>query len=135
MEIDTIRTQPLGGPLEPSALKDLVVSSLDSDKALDIEAINLMDQDSALADYMVIASGTSSRQVLALADKLKHRLESIGCKGISIEGMNDGNWVILDAGDIIVHLFRPEVRDFYQIEKMWAMPLSAADSAGSTLRA
>jgi len=104
-----------------NALKDLVIKSLDDDKALDIETINLTDH-SPLADYMIIASGNSSRQVVAMAEKLKARLEARGCKNIRLEGTSQGNWVILDAGDVIVHLFRPEVRDFYNIEKMWRMP-------------
>lgn len=68
---------------------------------------------------MIIASGTSSRHVSALADKLKTRLELKGVKGITIEGKDQSDWVAIDAGDIIVHLFRPEVRQFYNIEKMW----------------
>lgn len=121
MEALTILTSTVSGRLDPSALKDFVVSALDNDKALDIEIIELKDQ-SALADYMIVASGTSSRQVIALADKLKDRLNVYGYKDIKLEGLNEGNWVILDAGDIVVHLFRPEVRDFYQIEKMWRVP-------------
>lgn len=119
----------MSGRLDPSALKDLIVSALDNDKALDIEIIELKDQ-SALADYMVVASGTSSRQVVALADKLKDRLNAYGYKDLKIEGVNEGNWVILDAGDIVVHLFRPEVRDFYQIEKMWRIPVANMSSEG-----
>ena len=126
MEALTIHTQPNSGRLDPTTMRDLIVSSLDNDKALDIETIDL-DNQSALADYMIVASGTSSRQVIALADKVKRKLEALGCKGMKIEGLNDGNWVVLDAGDIIVHLFRPEVRDFYQIEKMWAMPTVASE--------
>lgn len=74
---------------------------------------------SALADYMIIASGTSSRHVQSLASKLKERLLSRGIKNIRIEGVTQADWIILDAGDIIVHIFRPEVRDFYNLEKMW----------------
>ena len=74
---------------------------------------------------MIVASGTSSRQVGALADKLQKRLKALGVSDIRIEGKDLCNWVILDAGDVIVHLFRPEVREFYNIEKMWqnAVPL------------
>ena len=77
---------------------------------------------------MVVASGTSSRQVVALAQKLQARLEARGFKSLHLEGVEQGNWVILDAGDVIVHIFRPEVRDFYNIEKMWKMPLGDHDS-------
>jgi ribosome-associated protein len=68
---------------------------------------------------MIVASGTSTRQVVAISEKLKERLETRGVKNIRVEGINQGDWVVLDAGDIIVHIFRPEVREFYNIEKMW----------------
>lgn len=72
-----------------------------------------------MADYIIVASGRSSRQVSALADKLRDRLKASGHQNVQIEGKDQCNWVILDAGDIIVHLFKPEVREFYNIEKMW----------------
>ncbi|MCD8497155.1 MAG: ribosome silencing factor [Alphaproteobacteria bacterium] len=78
-----------------------------------------MDEQSGLADYMIVASGTSSRHVAALAEKLKDRLEGRGVKGIKIEGLSQADWVAIDAGDVLVHIFRPEVREFYNIEKMW----------------
>lgn len=105
----------------PQELKSFVEKSLDEDKAMDIVTIDL-DPHAALADYMIIASGTSSRHVLATAEKLKDRLNVRGIKDIKIEGTENADWVILDMGDIIVHLFRPEVRSFYNIEKMWAAP-------------
>ncbi len=105
---------------DSEALRDLIIDSLDNDKAEDIELIDLKGQ-SALADYMVIASGRSSRQVVATAEKLKEKLHLNGLKTVRTEGMAQGNWVVVDAGDIIVHLFRPEVREFYNIEKMWKM--------------
>lgn len=94
---------------------------LDADKASDIVSIPLDDQ-TALADHIVVASGTSSRHILSLAEKLKDKLNMLGIKNIRIEGVSQANWVILDAGDIIIHLFRPEVREFYNIEKMWQVP-------------
>tara|TARA_B100000073_G_scaffold347677_1_gene362825 strand:+ start:4685 stop:5068 length:384 start_codon:yes stop_codon:yes gene_type:complete len=106
--------------LTPEETKQLVVQTLDSDKAEDIEVINLSSQ-SSIADYMIVASGRSTRQVVALAEKLKIRLGLEGIKDITIEGAGQGDWVILDAGDIIVHLFRPEVREYYGIEKMWSL--------------
>jgi ribosome-associated protein len=87
--------------------------------------INL-DEQSGIADYMVIASGTSTRHVSALATKLKERLEARGHKHVRIEGISQSDWVIVDAGDVVVHLFRPEVRAFYNIEKMWGAPLYLA---------
>lgn len=102
-------------------MKDLIVQSLDSDKALDIEVIDLSGQ-SALADFIVVASGTSTRQVVSMAEKLEERLHVRGHAGIRTEGKAQGNWVVVDAGDIIIHIFRPEVREFYNIEKMWSVP-------------
>lgn len=116
-----------GGLMKPADLKSLIVKSLDGDKAVDIEIIDLKGQ-SSLADYMVVASGTSSRHIVALAAKLRDRLEARGVKKIRSEGISQGNWVVVDAGDVIVHLFRPEVREFYNIEKMWKMPVAGAPS-------
>ncbi len=104
--------------LSPSEMKDIIVTSLDSDKAENITCIPL-SEGTGLADYMIIASGTSSRHVSALARKVKERLHQEDIKNIIIEGLGQCDWVVLDAGDVIVHLFRPEVRDFYNIEKMW----------------
>lgn len=91
---------------------------MDADKAMDIVSIHLDDQ-SGLADYMIVASGTSSRHIQALATKLKDKLGLEGIKGVTIEGLSQSDWVAIDAGDVIVHLFKPEVREFYNIEKMW----------------
>ncbi|MGH1378309.1 MAG: ribosome silencing factor [Alphaproteobacteria bacterium] len=99
-------------------MKSIVQESLDFDKAEDIVCVDLSGG-SALADYMFIATGTSSRHVNSLARKLKEKLQSHNVKGISIEGLSQSDWVVMDAGDVIVHLFRPEVREFYNIEKMW----------------
>lgn len=85
---------------------------------MDITTIELDDQ-SGIADYMVIASGTSSRHVNALATKLKDRLAARGVKNLSVEGLTQSDWVAIDAGDVVIHLFRPEVRSFYNMEKMW----------------
>jgi len=97
------------------------MTSLDSDKAQDIEVIDMTGQ-SVVADYMIVASGTSSTQIVRMAEKLKERLEARGCQDVKTEGLAFGNWVVLDAGDVVVHLFRPEVREFYNIEKMWRIP-------------
>lgn len=94
---------------------------MDDDKALDIEVIEL-DEQAGLADFIIVASGTSSTQTTRIAEKLKDRLNGRGLKDIRIEGAAQGDWVVMDAGDVIVHLFRPEVREFYNIEKMWSMP-------------
>lgn len=102
----------------PEKMKALVEQSLDADKALDVVTIDL-DEQNGIADYMIVASGTSTRHVAALAQKLRDRLQGRGVKDIRIEGLSQSDWVVLDAGDIVVHIFRPEVRSFYNIEKMW----------------
>ncbi len=118
----------MNGTFNVDDFKDLIVASLNDDKGVDIQVINLSGQ-SALADYIVVVSGTSSRHITAMAEKLRDRLHVRGTQNIRTEGMGQGNWVVLDAGDVIVHLFRPEVREFYNIEKMWSVP---APGAGST---
>ena len=99
---------------------DLVERSLDDDKALDIVVIDLAGK-SSIADHLVIASGTSQRQVAAMADHLREKLKKTGIKNVTLEGQSQGDWVLLDAGDIVVHLFRPEVRSFYNLEKIWGV--------------
>lgn len=111
-------------------LKAIIEESLDADKASDIETIDLRGQ-TALADYMVVATGTSTRQVGALADKLEQRLKAVGITHVRTEGKELCNWVIVDAGDIIVHLFRPEVREYYSIEKMWRAPQIVAEGTAA----
>lgn len=104
----------------------MIEQSLDADKAIELVTITL-DEQNSIADYVIVASGTSTRHVAAMAQKLKERLESRGIKNIRIEGLAQSDWVVLDAGDVIVHLFRPEVRSFYNIEKMWGTPRPAID--------
>jgi ribosome-associated protein len=95
-----------------------VLASLDDDKAEDVVQIDLRGR-SDVADYMVICSGRSSRQVSAISDKLADRLKQEFRISARMEGKETGDWVLIDASDVIVHVFRPEVRDFYQLEKMW----------------
>lgn len=95
-----------------------ILQSLDDDKAEEIVQIDLRGK-SAIGDYMVICSGRSSRQVSAIAEKLVDRLKQDYGVRSRIEGKETGDWVLIDTGDVIVHVFRPEVRDFYQLEKMW----------------
>ena len=117
-EYNAIHRYSQDGVPNPEELKNLIEQSLDADKAENIVTIDLNDQ-SGLADYMVIASGNSARHVSALAEKLRDRLNIRGIKDIKIEGLSQSDWVAIDAGDVIVHVFRPEVREFYNIEKMW----------------
>ena len=105
-------------PIDPDALKDVIAAILDDHKAEDVVIISLKGK-SSIADYMMIASGRSTRQVIALAENLVQALKDKGLVGIRPEGIGQGDWVLIDAGDIIIHLFRPEVREFYNLEKMW----------------
>jgi ribosome-associated protein len=101
------------------ALHDLVLRSLDDDKAVDVVTIPLMGK-SNIADHMVIASGTSTRQVASMAQKLSERIKRDLGRSVRVEGLPVADWVLIDADDVIVHLFRPEVRSFYNLERMWA---------------
>lgn len=102
---------------------DLVVGTLDDHKAEDVIVVDLRGK-SSIADHMVIATGTSTRQVGALADHLSQKLKASGL-GVALEGLPQCDWVLIDGGDIIVHLFRPEVRSFYNLEKMWGVTRAA----------
>lgn len=106
-------------------MKEIVVKILDDNKAEKIVDIDLAGKTS-IADFMVICTGRSSRQVAALADILSESVKDYGLKP-RIEGKENGDWVVVDAGDFIVHLFRPEVREFYQLEKMWGVDFNADD--------
>ncbi len=105
-------------------LLNRILASLDDDKAEDVVTIDLRGR-SDVADYMVVCSGRSSRQVSAIAEKLADRLKTDAGQSCKMEGKETGDWVLIDAGDVIVHVFRPEVREFYQLEKMW-MPTARA---------
>ena len=97
---------------------DRILTSLKNDKAEDIVQIDLRGK-SSIGDYMVIASGRSSRQVTAISEKLVDNIKKDFGRSSKVEGKNAGDWVLIDTGDVIVHVFRPEVREFYQLEKMW----------------
>lgn len=107
------------------ALRDLIVSTLDENKADEIVTIDLRGK-STIADHMVICSGRSSRQVSALSDILVDRLKTDLRRSSKVEGKDQGDWVLIDTGDVVVHIFRPEVREFYQLEKMWMPPAAQA---------
>ena len=109
--------------LDIKGLKDLLIETLDMNKAQDIHCIDLKGTGFP-ADYMIIASGNSDRQVAGLANNVLNKLASIDIREVKKEGLSAGDWVILDTGDIIIHLFRPEVRVFYNIEKMWDADIS-----------
>lgn len=116
---------PASSSANADAQLALVRRSLEDDKAEDVVVIDLKGK-SAFADYMVIASGRSNRQVVAIADHLAEKLKAAGYGYIPVEGKQGGDWVLVDAGDVVVHVFRPEPRAFYALEKMWAMETEVA---------
>jgi ribosome-associated protein len=115
-------------PREAGTLHDLVLRSLDDDQAHDVVSIPLAGK-TAIADHMVIASGRSNRQVAAIAEKLAERAKQAGFGPVRIEGLPAADWVLVDAGDVICHVFRPEVRSFYNLERMWAFGEAGSGSA------
>jgi ribosome-associated protein len=120
------RPKAAEGPTSDAVLA-LVLKSVDDDKAEDIVQIDLRGR-SDVADHMVICSGRSSRQVASISEKLADRLKQEMRISVRMEGKETGDWVLIDAGDVIVHVFRPEVREFYQLEKMW-LPAGAVGGA------
>ncbi len=102
-----------------SDLKEIVINTLDLNKAQDIVTINLKDK-SSMADYMIIASGTSSRHIQSLSEQVLEKLKNNGVKDSRIEGKESGEWKLVDGIDLIVHIFHPEKRKFYELEKIWS---------------
>jgi ribosome-associated protein len=113
----------LSNSFSPLELKNFIEQFLDSKKARDIVSIDLQGK-SSIADYLIIVSGTSQRQIASLAQLLKEELKKEGLKNINIEGLAQCEWVLVDTGDVIVHIFRPEIRSFYNLEKMWDVEFS-----------
>ena len=120
-------------PPEPSELLNLLEKSLDDYKADGIVVINLEGRTS-LTDYIVIASGNSQRHIGAMADHLRLKIKECGISNVSVEGKSQCDWVLIDAGDVIIHLFRPEVREFYNIEKMWGVSQPAVTEAQEAVK-
>lgn len=113
---------PNGMPLSDTSKADLlslVLKQLDDDQAQDVVTIDLEGK-SSIADHMVIASGRSTRQVASMAQKLAETVKQNGHGPVRLEGLPAADWVLIDAGDVVVHIFRPEVRSFYNLERMWA---------------
>ena len=117
-------------PVDVEALHKLVMQSLDDDQAVEVVTIPLTGK-SSIADHMVIASGRSSRQVASMANKLADKIKQQFGRIVRIEGRPVADWVLIDADDVIIHLFRPEVRTFYNLERMWAFGDEAAPKAAS----
>ncbi|MEK9690518.1 MAG: ribosome silencing factor [Pelagibacteraceae bacterium] len=102
-----------------SDLKEIIIKTLDSNKALDIVTIDLKDK-SSMADYMIIASGTSSRHIQSLSEQVLEKLKDNGVQNSKIEGKESSEWKLVDGIDLIVHIFHPEKRKFYELEKIWS---------------
>lgn len=105
--------------VQPAAAVDVILASLEESKAEDLVKIDIAEK-SSIADYMVVASGRSHRHVGAISDHVLRELKNAGLGSAKVEGLPHCDWVLVDAGDVVVHIFRPEVRDFYNIEKMWS---------------
>lgn len=116
-------------PAEVEALHRLIMASLDDDQAEDVITIPLAGK-SSIADHMVIASGRSTRQVASMAHKLAEKIKAEFGRSVRIEGLQTADWVLIDANDVIIHLFRPEVRTFYNLERMWQF----GDTVSSSLK-
>jgi ribosome-associated protein len=142
--LDIPATDPSSGPTvtfgskpipDAAALLAAVTASLDDNKADDVVVIDLSGKTS-IADYMVIACGTSQRHVGSMTSNLRERLKALGLTSVSVEGETHCDWVLIDAGDVVVHLFRPEVRTFYSLERLWGAPgLVAASASGASAEA
>jgi ribosome-associated protein len=117
-------------PIDVEDLHRLVLKSLDDDQAVEIISIPLAGK-SSIADHMVIASGRSTRQVASMASKLAQKIKEKVGRSPRIEGLPAADWVLIDADDVIVHLFRPEVRTFYNLERMWAFGDDTPQRAGA----
>lgn len=115
--------------MSTTALHELVMTQLDDDQAQEIVSIPLEGK-SSIADHMVIASGRSTRQVASMAQKLAEAIKKAGFGNARIEGLPAADWVLIDAGDVVVHLFRPEVRTFYNLERMWSFEGSETSMMG-----
>lgn len=128
--VEPVKRSPSQADEDPRTILEAVKSSLDADKAEDIVVIDLSGK-SDFADFMVIATGTSSRHVASMAEKLRDKLKHPGEPAPAAEGLPQGDWVLVDAGAVVVHLFRPEVRMFYNLEKMWGAHMPLADDKAS----
>jgi ribosome-associated protein len=125
---ETAGSKPGRAPVDVEDLHRLVLQSLDDDQAQEVVSIPLSGK-SNIADHMVIASGRSTRQVASMAIKLSDKIKERFGKSVRIEGLPAADWVLIDADDVIVHIFRPEVRNFYNLERMWAFGDSGVSAA------
>lgn len=116
---DVPASELVPGARESAELLNLVTGWLDEAKAAQVVTIDLSDK-SVMADFMIIATGGNERHVAAIADQLQRRFKEIGHGRVRVEGLESCDWVLIDTGDIVIHVFRPEVREFYNLERMWS---------------
>ena len=124
-EVNVLTTTPekrKAAYAQARTLATTVVDILDENSAQDVLEIDISEK-SSVADFMIVASGRSNRHVGALADYVQRGLKELGMKDLGVEGLESSDWVLIDAGDVILHIFRPEVRAFYNLEKIWSLPL------------
>ena len=126
---DEVQSNPGAADTDENLL-NLIRTSLDDDKAADTVVIDLSGK-TTLADHMIVATGTSQRHIDAMAGKLLTKLKERGEREIKSEGRGDSGWVLIDAGDVIVHLFRAETRSFYDIERLWSVAPGNAENSAS----
>lgn len=107
-----------------------MLDCLDDSKAVDVVSIDLEGK-TAIADYMVVATGASTRQAVSIAENLAEKIKQAGMGACQMEGQRQGDWIVVDAGDVIIHVFRPEVREFYKLEKLWSVVIPAAVDSGT----
>lgn len=118
--------------LTAKKLQTAVVAALEDAKAQDIVSLDVRKM-TDVADYMIVASGTSTRHVASMADKVADKLRELGRKPLGVEGQDIGEWVLIDFGDVVVHLMRPQTRDFYNLEKLWSVPPLAGESPAAQM--
>ena len=128
-EVDPIlKTRPRRAAAADRLLS-VIAQSLEDDLAEDVRVISLVGK-ADYADHMIVASGMSARRVTAMAEHLVERLKAAGVRNIRVEGLPNSSWVLIDAGDVVIHLFRPEARAYYDLEKLWEAELRPAAQAG-----
>lgn len=128
MTAKTPAPTPSAAHPEPEATRDHVVAALEDLKAVDIKAIDVRGRTS-VTDHVVVASGTSSRHVKSIADEVVRQLKAAGAALLGVEGEREGEWVLVDLGDVVVHVMLPRVREFYGLERLWSVAEEARQSA------